>query len=121
MTGQQYLHIQDFGAKLFLLKRLKQAHLETTEPKYREHVTNYIYLRPEKFKVNLHDAPAGLFDRDDIRLTVDTPEDFAMMQEIYSRLMEEGISLKPEKIVSWIDQHPEYLKRMKGQIEKNKK
>ena len=110
-----------FWGEVVTLAALKRAHDETTEPIYREHVTNYIHQHPDKFRVKLVKAPDSLFNRDDIRLTVDTHEDFVMMQEIYRRLIEKGIQLQPDKIVEWIDRHPDYLARMKAQIEKNKK
>jgi spore coat polysaccharide biosynthesis protein SpsF len=110
-----------FWGEVVTLEALKRAHEETTEAIYREHVTNYIHQHPDKFRVMLVNAPDALFFRDDIRLTVDTHEDFVLIQEIYLRLIEKGIQPQPEKIVEWIDRHPDYLARMKAQIEKNKK
>jgi spore coat polysaccharide biosynthesis protein SpsF (cytidylyltransferase family) len=110
-----------FWGEVVTLSALKKAHKETSESFYREHVTNYIYERPEKFSVKLVDAPDYLFYRDDIRLTVDTTEDFEMMKELYSRLIEENIRPEPVNIISYIDDHPEYLTRMNRQIELNRK
>lgn len=110
-----------FWGEVVSLHGLKKAHQETTTTFYKEHVTNYIYQNDDKFKVKLIDAPDCLFSRDDIRLTVDTKEDFRMMQEIYSRLLEEQISLVPETIIDFIDANPNYLIKMRNQIEANKK
>lgn len=110
-----------FWGEVVTLAALKRAHQETAETIYREHVTNYIHQHPDKFRVKLVNAPDALFYREDIRLTVDTHDDFVMMQEIYLRLIENGIQVQPDRIVEWIDRHPDYLTRMKAQIEKNKK
>lgn len=110
-----------FWGEAVTLSALKKAHEETSESVYREHVTNYIHQHPGKFRVKLVDAPDCLFYRDDIRLTVDTTEDFEMMQELYSRLIEENIRPEPVNIISYIDDHPEYLTRMNRQIELNRK
>ena len=110
-----------FWGEVVTLSALKKAHEETSESVYREHVTNYIHQHPKKFKVKLVNAPDYLFYRDDIRLTVDNQADFIMMQEIFSRLMEEAIPLEPKHIVQWIDKHSSYLSLMNKQIELNKK
>ncbi len=110
-----------FWGEVVTLSALKKVHEQTTNLIYREHVTNFIHQQPEKFRVKLVNAPGFLFSRDDIRLTVDTKEDFAMMQEIYGKLVEDHIPMEPEQIIRWIDKHPAYLKLMNKQIELNKK
>lgn len=110
-----------FWGEVTSLKALKQTHHETSETVYREHVTNYIYKHSEKFRIKLVEAPGYLFFRNDIRLTVDTKEDFELMQEIYKRLMAEKISIEPESVIKFIDAHPDFLVRMNHQIELNRK
>ena len=58
----------------------------TNEKMYHEHVTNFIYDNKDKFNVSLIEAPELLYNREDIRLTVDTKEDFEMSKEIYSKI-----------------------------------
>jgi spore coat polysaccharide biosynthesis protein SpsF len=110
-----------FWGEVVTLSALKRVFKVTTEPVYREHVTNYIYQHPEKFKVKLICTPEYMFHRDDVRFTVDTKEDFEMMKEIYDRLVEENVPFAPEYIVNWLDRHPVYIGMMKKQIEQNKK
>lgn len=63
---------------------LKKASKATSENLYHEHVTNYIYGHPERFRVKLIAAPKEIFHRHDLRYTIDTPEDFAAAQELYA-------------------------------------
>jgi spore coat polysaccharide biosynthesis protein SpsF len=110
-----------FWGEVVSLKALKQTHHETSETVYMEHVTNYIYKHPQKFRIKLVEAPDYLYFRNDIRLTVDTKEDFELMQEIYNQMMARKISIEPERIIQFIDVHPDFLVRMNHQIELNRK
>ena len=58
---------------------LRAAAAEATEPYDREHVTPFVRDRPERFpaeRIDL-DPPSG-----DLRLTLDTPEDLALLREV---------------------------------------
>jgi spore coat polysaccharide biosynthesis protein SpsF len=60
---------------------LERSWIEDTNPILREHVTQYILRNPDKFKIS------GITnDRDlsNLRWTVDTKEDFELINEIYS-------------------------------------
>jgi len=60
---------------------LERSWIEDTNPALREHVTQYILRNPDKFKV------AGVMndhDLSNLRWTVDTKEDFNLVNEIYS-------------------------------------
>ena len=105
------------------LKALEKANSLTKEKLYHEHVTNYIYENNNEFHVNLIKAPEILFERKDIRLTVDTKEDFEMSKEIYERLVSniKYQDSKPEDIVRFLDRNKKYLEIMKAQIYKNSK
>ena len=83
---------------------------------YYEHVTNYIYGHADKFSIKWIDAPAHLFDRDDIRLTIDDENDFNMGKELMHEMKQEGVPISPENILSYLDSHTQYLDTMKAQI-----
>lgn len=62
---------------------LMAAWRDATDPYEREHVTPYIYRRPEVFRL-AHiacDSPAA-----HLRWTVDLPEDLAFVRQVYERL-----------------------------------
>jgi len=51
----------------------------------REHVTRYLYSHPDDFELRLLPAPSGL-DRDDLRLTIESEEDWEHAQVIFEAL-----------------------------------
>lgn len=82
----------------FTFMALEMANRDARHPYEREHVTPYIRRHPHVFKqINL-EAPARL-NHPDIRLTVDTDSDFALIQALYTELnsgmssLEDAISL----------------------------
>lgn len=100
------------------LDALKKIKEETSSRKYYEHVTNYIYSHPDKFSIKWVDAPAFLFNRDDIRLTIDDEVDFNLGREIMNDMRKEGQSLSAEGLVSFLDKHTDFLRTMDTQIKK---
>ena len=62
-----------------------------------------------------------VFSRTDIRMTLDTPEDFEIQKEIIATISKENPNFGIPEIVSWLDQHPEILELMKREILKNQK
>jgi spore coat polysaccharide biosynthesis protein SpsF len=76
-----------FGNEVVSLSALKIADKEGYEPNDREHVTWYI-LRPEnrnRFKIVFLKGKKGLKNKK-IRLTIDTSEDFKLMEQLFKRL-----------------------------------
>jgi len=60
---------------------LAKTHELATDPRHREHVTLHIKENPGQFRIAYLKAPESL-RRPRLRLTVDTPEDFAFMEEL---------------------------------------
>jgi spore coat polysaccharide biosynthesis protein SpsF len=103
------------------LDALEKAAKMTSLKLYREHVTNFIYGNKDIFRINLVKAPPLLYNRKDIRLTVDEIDDFELMRQIYAELKKREYYFRLEDVVEIIDGNPGYLKTMKNQIDKNKK
>jgi spore coat polysaccharide biosynthesis protein SpsF len=59
---------------------LDQAWREATEPYQRVHVTPYLYQNPALFKI---EQVRGDIDLNELRWTVDTPEDYSFISRIY--------------------------------------
>ena len=97
------------GAEIFRTEDLEAIEKAAREPHEREHVTPYFYLHPEKFKLEFID-PVPLIRRPDLRLTLDTAEDLALVREIYGALYEEGKIFTTRDIVRFLDERPELLK-----------
>ena len=110
-----------FWTEAVRLDALEKAAGLTTERLYHEHVTNFVYGNPELFNVQFIQANPLVFSRTDIRMTLDTPEDFEIQQKIFATISKENPNFGIPEIVSWLDQHPEILDLMKKEILKNQK
>ncbi|MFY9154151.1 MAG: glycosyltransferase family protein [Prolixibacteraceae bacterium] len=110
-----------FWTEAVRLAALEKAQKLTSEKLYHEHVTNFIYGNPEIFNVQFIQADPIVFSRTDIRMTLDTPEDFEIQQKIFATISKENPNFAVPEIVSWLDQHPEILELMKNEIRKNQK
>lgn len=100
------------------LKRVAEA---TTESLYREHVTNYIYTHPDGFTVDLIPIPREIEENRNIRLTLDTPEDFEMQRTIYGRCMERYGRIDIQSVLETLEAFPGFYEQMKQQILLNSK
>jgi spore coat polysaccharide biosynthesis protein SpsF len=85
--------------EVFSLHALKQAWKKATEPSHREHVTPYIY-RSGLFKCA--DYTDSNVNNKDIRVTVDTEEDYAVVCAIYELL---GENFSHADIVALFDKY----------------
>jgi len=85
---------------------------------FREHVTNYIYGNPNKFEVKLLKAPPVVIDRNDLRFTVDTAEDFTNMQYLYALLEQHNWDRSLSSLVDLTSESPEVMQIMKLGIER---
>lgn len=86
-----------------------------------EHVTYYIYNHPNDFKCEWIMCPNFLQGRDDIRLTIDTAEDFANAQKVYRDLKENNKNFTLQDVVNYLDEHKEIKQSMLKNINQNKK
>ncbi|HEX7583815.1 MAG TPA: glycosyltransferase family protein [Prolixibacteraceae bacterium] len=110
-----------FWTEAVRLDALEKAKKLTFEKFYHEHVTNFIYGNPTLFNVQFILADSLVFSRNDIRMTLDTPEDFEIQKQIYAAISKENPNFGIPEIVSWLDRHPEILELMKMEILKNQK
>jgi len=113
-------HLGFWGEVVSTAALLKVSSL-TTDSLYLEHVTNYIYTHPDKFECTFVHAQENLFNRSDIRLTMDTLEDFKLYQRIYSEIVGESNVLNIDDLIEFIDSNSEIRKVMKQQIIQNTK
>jgi spore coat polysaccharide biosynthesis protein SpsF len=73
------------GVEVMRARALEEAADRGTEPGEREHVTRYIYRNRHRFRV-LECRPRPFYRRPDLRLTVDTMEDYRNMEDVYRAL-----------------------------------
>ena len=110
-----------FWAEAVRRDALEKAAGLTSEKLYHEHVTNFIYTNPTLFNVQFIEADPVVFSRTDIRMTLDTAEDFDLQKKIYATIIKENPNFGIREIVEWLDQHPSLLEKMKYEIQKNQK
>jgi spore coat polysaccharide biosynthesis protein SpsF len=80
---------QGVDAEVFSFAHLQKIHALEKDPFQREHVTPYFYQHPEEFRLNKVLAPKDL-EAADIKLTVDTQEDFDRVKRIIEALGKNG-------------------------------
>ena len=71
--------------EVFNFNALEEAYKNATKYYEKEHVTPYIYKNPQKFKINIVKAPKELY-ASDIRITLDTEEDYALLCAVFDYL-----------------------------------
>lgn len=103
------------------LSALQKVAASTDDKLYLEHVTNYLYTHPNEFSIRLMDLPSELVDFDDLRLTVDTEEDFKITSELYTQFgdvprLEDAVGL-----VKYIRSNSVILSAMQNEIKNNSK
>jgi spore coat polysaccharide biosynthesis protein SpsF len=82
---------------------LERAWREDRDPAWREHATPYIYRHPELFR--LLRVPAE-DDHADLRWSVDTPEDYALVERIYDALGRDDFTWREALAV--VEAHPSW-------------
>lgn len=123
LAGEKPSILTHFGfwAEAVRFDALEKAQHLTSEKLYHEHVTNFIYGNPTLFDVRFIPADPIVFMRTDIRMTLDTPEDFEIQQKIFAAINKENPNFAIPEIIKWLDQHPEILVMMKKEIFRNQK
>lgn len=95
-----------FDTEVFEAQALYEAEDEATEPYDREHATPFIRDREERYPgVELVASP----DRRSWRLTVDTEEDYRLVEEVYDRLYPHNPAFGYAELCSLFEDRPDLL------------
>jgi len=103
-----------FDVEVFNFNALEKAHKNVTKDYEKEHVTPYINRNPQIFKINEMKAPKQLC-APDIRVTLDTEEDYALLCAIFDYLYPENKYFNAYDIVNLFNQKP-WLKLINKKI-----
>jgi spore coat polysaccharide biosynthesis protein SpsF len=95
-----------FDVEVINFNVLAEAYKNASEKYQREHVTLYIKEHAEKFKLQNIEAK-GKLDRPDIRITVDTKEDFELIKKIILHF--DDIEFTAEDIIDFLNKNPKLL------------
>ena len=80
-----------------------------------------MYTNPGDYKCEWVQCPDFLQGRDDIRLTIDTPEDLKNAKSVYAELKSININFKLKDVVEYLDAHQDIKESMMSSITMNKK
>lgn len=97
-----------FDASVFPFRALDAAALEAVTPQDREHVTLYLYSRPERFKIFSLTASED-FQLQGLRVTLDTPEDYELISRIYDALYPSNHDFSAQEVITFLRMRPELL------------
>ncbi len=105
MTSESFADGLDLEIMKF--SALEKSWKEAVHSFEREHVTQYIIRHPEIFKLQNFESPIGYFGNH--RWTVDEPEDFEVVSQIYSHFINSniGCNFTYKDILNFMNDHPE--------------
>jgi spore coat polysaccharide biosynthesis protein SpsF len=94
------------AVEVFSRELLDVAHREATKPAEREHVTPFIYWRPERYRLKSLERQPDLSQH---RWTVDTPEDFELISRILGALHPNHPRFTLQDVLALLDRHPAWV------------
>jgi spore coat polysaccharide biosynthesis protein SpsF len=99
------------SVEIFSTALLAQVEQWTNDPIDREHVSSFIFERPERFKLGAFKAegPFAGCRRPDIRLTVDRPADLDLVRAVFTRLYPANPDFTLMDVVDLLTREPELL------------
>jgi len=100
--------------EVFNFNTLEKVYKNATKDYEKEHVTPYINRNPQKFKINIVKAPKELY-APDIRITLDTEEDYALLCAVYDYLYPKNKYFNAYDIVCLFNEKP-WLKLINKKI-----
>ena len=88
----------------------------TQEKLFVEHVTNFIYGNPDLFKIEIQPLPNNWANEKKIRFTLDTKEDFDLLQKLYQDCILLDIKFSPTELISYVKNNPDIERQMGDQV-----
>ena len=95
------------AVEVFSIATLIQAHREAIQDAEREHVTPFIYWHPERYRLKNLTSPENLSHH---RWTVDTPEDYQLVQLIFDSLYRIHPEFALADVLSVMQTHPDWMR-----------
>ena len=97
-----------FEVQVFPTSVLAETDRLTQNPVDHEHVSLYIYTHPERFRIHYVEAGPDLF-HPEIEVTLDTREDYQLIQMIYQKLYPANPDFTAADVVGLLVAEPELL------------
>lgn len=107
-VGPGWSYPRGLDVEVLKTSALEAAWRESADPYEREHVTPFVYRRPERFRIEtvVREPPARY------RWTVDTPEDFAFVTAVYEALYPDDPAFTTEAVLAWQAANPDKAPRL---------
>ena len=108
-NGHPPTYPDGYDTEIFSFKALETAWIEAKLPSEREHVTPYIWKHSENFRL-FNIVLENDIDLSSFRLTVDTPEDFALITKIIEEFHDNWKNIRLNDVMDFLRKKPELLK-----------
>ena len=97
-----------FDVEVFSLNKLQEIEKTVTDKVYREHPPYYFYIHPQQFRLKNWKAKGKLY-WPDLRVTLDTREDYMVLTKIFQELYPLNPDFSAEDVVDLMRYHPEWV------------
>jgi len=105
----QRTYPRGLDTEVFTSTLLDTAWRDDRNPAWREHVTPFMTNHPERFSIiQFTDAE----DHSDLRWTVDTPQDFALVEKVFTHFSDDAFT--QEDVLALLARNPEWVKINEG-------
>ena len=94
------------AVEVFSAQALAEAHAEATQPAEREHVTPFLYVHPERFRLHNLASPTDLSGQ---RWTVDTLEDYELVKRLFDAVHPSHPDFTLADLLATMQAHPDWL------------
>lgn len=92
------------GVEVIEASALEVAWASQPDAYEREHVSPYLYRRPERFRIHRTPVPASCW-APEARITLDTAEDLDYLRALWAAV-DQGHAPEVEELIPWLNQHP---------------
>ena len=93
--------------EVFSFVSLEKAWQIAKKPSDREHVTFYLWMQPERFKLFRYDYPINLSK---FRFNLDYIQDYCLIRSVFEALYPQNNLFTLEDTIDWLKQNPKILK-----------
>lgn len=104
------------AVEVFSARALAQAQAEATDAAEREHVTPFIYWRPDRYRLKSLTMSPDLSGQ---RWTVDTPQDFELVRRIIEAIHPENPTFDMSDVLALLARHPDWAEINRDVVQKS--
>lgn len=105
-TGEPRTFPKGLDVEVFRAGALREAAAESDDPYDREHVTPFLYRRPERYALAFH-AQDG--DEGEVRWTVDRPDDLDFVRAVYEALYPGNPAFSSQDVRNLVGGRPDLM------------